>query len=615
MTDELLSLYNRELTFFRRMAADFAKAHPKIASRLRISDDVIEDPHVSRMVEAFAFLNARTRRKIDDDFPEITQAMLQILYPHYLTPFPSTAIVKFALQPDQADMMAGFTIPRHSMLESEPIGGDPCRFRTSFQVTVWPIELKSAGYHGFPFPVPSVSFASKSRSVVKLELNCFSPKIAPCELDLGSLRFYLNAPSPYVHQLYELIFNNSIGVAVSNSPDDRNPLVLGADSIQPVGFARDQGLVDYSERSFPGYQLLTEYFAFPEKFLFFDIQGLDRKVMMGFDKPNPLSIYIFLNRHLEEMERYVTTETFQLGCSPMVNLFRQRAEPIRLTHNQSEYHVVPDARRPLSHEVYSIDRVTALNPENEELEFSPFYSFQHHHARNRHDSRFWYASRQPANQDSGNTDGGTEIGLSFVDLQFNPAAAADWTIDVETTCLNRDLPGRLPFGGGQPRLFLSDGGPLQRIVCLTPPSKTLRPSLGYGTLWRLISHLSLNHLSLFSSDGSAEPLQEILKLYDVADSEETRNMIDGLISVRAQRVVGRPGGPVSGGFCRGLEVTLEFDEDKFSGNGVYLFGAVLERFLGLYSSINSFTQTTIMTNRHDRPLCQWSPRVGDKIFL
>ena len=615
MTDELLPLYNRELTFFRRMAADFAKAHPKIAARLRMSEDVIEDPHVSRMIESFAFLNARTRKKIDDDFPEITQAMLQILYPHYLNPFPSTAIVKFALQTDQAGMIDGFSIPRHSMLETEPIDGDPCRFRTCFPVKVWPLEIASAGYHGFPFPVPATPFATKSRSVIKLELKCLGGKSSFSEFALEHLRFYLNAPSPYVYQLYELIFNNAVGVGLASSPDDKNPLILNANSIRQVGFERDQALIDQSERSFPGYQLLTEYFAFPEKFLFFEIGGINRNSLQRFDKPKPLSIFIFLDRHMEELERFVSTETFQLGCCPMINLFRQRAEPIRLTHSQTEYRIIPDARRPLSHEVYSVDKVTALTPENEEFTFSPFYSLKHHQVKEGDGKRFWHSSRQPASLNSGGTDDGTEVGLSFVDLQFNPASPADWTVDVETTCLNRDLPGRLPFGGGQPQLFLSDGGPLKKIVCMTPPSKTLRPAFGYGTLWRLVSHLSLNHLSLFSSDGDAEPLREILKLYDFVGSEGSRNIIDGLMSVHAQRVVGRPGGPVSAGFCRGLEVTLKFDEDKFSGHGVYLFGSVLERFLGLYSSINSFTQTVVTTNRRERPLRQWPPRAGEIVFL
>jgi type VI secretion system protein ImpG len=501
------------------------------------------------------------------------------------------------------------------MLETEPVDGDPCRFRTCFPVTVWPLELAAAGYHGFPYPVPATPFAAKSRSVIRLELKSLSPAVSIRDFELGHLRFYLNAPSSWVYQLYELIFNNSVGLSLSSSANDRAPLLLDRSSIKPVGFERDHGLVDHGERSFPGYPLLGEFFAFPEKFLFFDVEGLGHRSLQPFDKAKPLLIHIFLDRHLEDLERYVTTETFQLGCCPMINLFRQRAEPIRLTQSRSEYRVVPDARRPLSHEIYSIDKVTALNSENEEIEFSPFFSLRHQRTENGRTSRFWHASRQPATAGSGQNDDGTEVALSFVDLEFNPAAVADWTVDVETTCLNRDLPGRLPFGGGQPQLFLSEGGPLKKIVCLTPPSKTRRPAFGYGTLWRLISHLSLNHLSLFSSDGDPQALQEILRLYDFVDSEETRNVIDGLISVRAQRVVGRPGGPVSGGFCRGLEVNLQFDEDKFSGSGMYLFGSVLERFLGLYSSINSFTQTIVTTNRRDRPLCQWPPRAGEQVFL
>jgi type VI secretion system protein ImpG len=365
-----------------------------------------------------------------------------------------------------------------------------------------------------------------------------------------------------------------------------------------VGFECDEVLFDVAPRSFPGYQLLSDFFVFPEKFLFFDLLGLDRRALGKLQAQHAISIFIFLDRHQEDLERFVSTETFQTGCCPVINLYRQRTEPIRLTHTETEYRVVPDARRPLMHEVHSIDRVTALSSQNEQLEFSPFYSLKHERSST-NEGRFWHATRRPGETVGGLVDEGTDVYLSLVDLQFDPTVAGEWTLDITATCLNRDLPSRLPFGGGQPYLQLSEGGPLQRISCLTAPTRTLRPAWGYGLLWRLISHLSLNHLSLYSPDGDPDALREILRLYDVRDSDETRGMIQGLQSVRARRITGRPGGSIAGGFARGLEVTLEFDEKKFTGNSVYLMAAVLERFLAMYSSINSFTQTTVKTARRE----------------
>jgi type VI secretion system protein ImpG len=321
-------------------------------------------------------------------------------------------------------------------------------------------------------------------------------------------------------------------------------------------------------------------------------------------------VFFYLNRVLPELERDVSADTFRLCCTPVVNLYRQRSEPIQLTHTETEYRVVPDARRPLAHEVYSIDRVNALPPEGEPVEFVPFFSVKHaseDHAR----SRFWHSMRRPAGGAVG--DGGTEVFLSLVDLEFNPSAPADWTLDVETTCLNRDLPHRLPFGGDQPLLQFREGGALvSRILCLTPPTRTLRPALQRGALWRLISHLALNHLSLVDGGEGAEALREILKLYDFADSEETRSMIDGILSVQSRRVAGRA---ESGAVCRGVEVTIHLDEKRFAGSGLYLFACVLERFLGLYCTINTFTRLVATVEGRKKELRRWPPRMGEKVLV
>ena len=280
-----------------------------------------------------------------------------------------------------------------------------------------------------------------------------------------------------------------------------------------------------------------------------------------------------------------------------------------MTPYQTEYRVVPDARRPRAYEVHSIDQVTALTPDNQAVEFLPFYDLTHHRRGNVGARRFWHAARRP--EGAGAREDRTEVVLSLVDADAAPLAVSEWNLDVMTTCLN---PHQLPFGGGQPRFQLDGGGPIQTMRCLTPPTKPTRAAHASGALWRLISNLTLNHLSLVSPDGSADALREILRLYDVTDSKETQNLIAGLLSVRAEAAVGRPGGPVSAGVCRGLQVTLHFDEDKFSGSGVYLFGAILERFVGMYASLNSFTRTAITTNRRGA-LCEWPARAGEMVFL
>jgi type VI secretion system protein ImpG len=366
-------------------------------------------------------------------------------------------------------------------------------------------------------------------------------------------------------------------------------------------------MLPYTPRSFLGYRLLQEYFTFPEKFLFFELGELDRAVQAGYG--GGMEVLIYLDR-VPRLEQPVSAATFRLSCTPIVNLFEQIAEPIRVSHAQTEYRVIPDVRRQHFMEVYAIEAVTSTVPgQQEPMHFQPFYSFKHTADRERQDA-FWYATRRPSQRRG---DAGTEVSLSLVDLNFQPTLPAVETLTVYATCTNRDLAGKLPFGGDRGDLYLEGAAPLTRIRCLKKPTETIRPALGKGAQWRLISHLSLNYLSL--SDGGREALQEILQLYDFSDSPVLRQQIAGITNVTSRRVVGRPPSMPWNGFCRGMEVTVEFDEEQYVGSGVFLFASVLETFLGLYASLNSFTQLIATTQQREAPLRRWPPRAGEQILL
>jgi len=613
MSDDLLPHYNRELSYIRRLGAEFAKAHPKIAGRLRLGADASEDPHVERLIQAFAYLNARTRAKLEDDFPELTDALLGVLYPHYQLPVPSMAIVQMELDPAQTQLTEGHVVPRGSAVETEPIDGEPCRFRTAYPVTLWPLSVADARLARPPLAAPVVPFANRAAAVLRLTLTAPAGFAA---LSLTGLRFFLNGQNQHVFPLYQLLFNHALGVALAASPQAPEPLVLGPDALRPVGFDRDEGLLPYPARSFVGYRLLTEYFALPEKYLFVDLAGWAPHAWrrLAATLTERLEIYVWLNRAAPDLEPNITAETFRFGCTPVVNLYRQRAEPIALTHAEPEYRVVPDARRPLHHEVYTVDRVSALLPDESAEEFEPFFAPRH--AGDRPDAgRYWHVARRPAPAAEDRPDGGTEVFLSLVDLGFDVDAPAGATLTVETTCLNRDLPHRLPFGGDQPYLQLTDAsGLVTRLRCLTPPTPTFRPALRHGALWRLVSHLSLNHLSLEGGAEGADALREILKLYDFADSEETRALLAGVLRVDSRRAVARAG-PAADAVCRGVEVTLQLDEARFGATGPFLFASVLERFLALYCSINSFTQLVVTLAGRKGEMRRWPPRMGEKVLI
>ena len=605
MRDELRTYYERELTFIRHMAAEFADKYPKIARRLLLEPSKSDDPHVERLIESFALLTARVQLKIDDEFPQITQSLLQVLYPHYLCPVPSMSTVRFVLDPEQGKLSTGYTIDRFQTLFSKSAQETTCRFRTCYPVTLWPIEVQAARVDvGRPVDAQGRTPAA----TITLRLRALGDAVFS-DLAIPRLRFFLNGEGPLVHGLYEALFGSCYRVELRDPANSRPADALPAGSIGEVGFLKDEGLLPYSSRSFLGYRLLQEYFQFPEKFLYFDLLNLERSA----NRPGrEMDVIFFLERPLR-LDQPVGPQNFQLGCAPIVNLFQHVAEPVRLDHAHAEYRVIPDVRRQRSTEVYSIDKVTSVSPQTgTSYEFQPFYSFKHSFERKKNHA-FWHATRRPSERKD---DAGSEVYLSLVDLDFRPKLPPADVLTLHTTCTNRDLPGQLPFGDPDGDFDLEGAAPIRAVNCLSKPTPTLRPPLGYGAQWRLISHLSLNYLSPVEWGGDRDPevLKEILKLYDFSDSPDIQQQIAGLTSVSSRQVMRRIRSRYGSGFARGIEATLEFDESKYVGAGVYLFSSVLEKFLALYVSVNSFSEL-IATTTQRGVLKRWPPRSGHQTIL
>lgn len=608
--NSLLAYYQRELAYIRRTGAEFAKANPKVASRLRMSAEKIEDPHVSRLIESFAFLNARVRSKLDDDFPELTNALLDALYPHYLAPVPSMAMVQ--LQPS-SNLAKHSTVKKGTLIETLPVEGEPVRFQTCYETVLHPIKVSQAFLYNHRRIAPQVPNNLGTQSVLRLTLNTLDNSKTFKDLAPGSIRVFLNGQNQQMYALYELLFSGVLKIALAKSPEDKNAVFLSPDNLKPVGFDADQGMLPYSGRSFLGYRLLTEFFTFPEKFLFFDIAGLTAENLKQIG--NALEIFFYLKTTNRDLENHINAANFALHCTPVVNLFKHRAEPISLKHTEPEYRVIPDVRRQKNFEVYRVENITAVNTNGEEVSYLPFYGVQHGIDSNSQRC-YWYASRRAAETYDGTPDNGTELFISLVDLDFKPSAAAGWALDIETLCSNRDLPQGLPFGGDQPYLQFTDlSAPVEKIKCLTPPTATRRVSGTEQGHWRLISHLTLNHLSLTDSKEGVEALREMLRLYDFEDNDETRAMIEAVRSIKTDKVVARdPSGGLNG-FCQGQEITVEFDQTRFAGSSVFLFASILERFFSLYVSINAFTKLTAVTKDKRKVIYQWPARIGDKTLL
>jgi type VI secretion system protein ImpG len=601
MDDKLLNYYEQELTFIREMGAEFARKYPKIAGRLLIEPDKCEDPHTERLIEAFAFLCGRIHKKIDDDFPEITESLVSILYPHYINPIPSMSVVRF--EPVKQNIPpTGYRIDQNTALYSKPVSGAPCEFATCYPVRLWPIQVVSAVLQDPKKP------AKGAQHAIVIQLKTFN-NLNLSQLGWKKLRFFLNGPSQHVFHLYELLFNHVCHVECEPVAGQGmiEGISLRPDDIEPVGFGADEGMIPYPGRSFPGYRLLFEYFCFPEKFLFFDLNGLDKIKHQGLG--DSFDIWIYLDRRAKS-NLVINEDTFCLNVTPAVNLFKRIAEPIRVERQKTEYRVVADIRRQETTEVFNIDRVTAssvVSP-GKVVEFKPFYSIRHHieEQDGRGQGAFWHMQRQPSGKKG---DEGTEVFLSFADLDFKQVDPGVEIVTAHVICTNRDLPARLPFGDPSGDFDMEMAAPVVRINSLIKPTPTRRPSMCGALQWRLISHLSLNYMSIVQ--GGEDALREILRLYDFDNSPATRQQIYGIVSLRSQYVTKR----IGQSFCRGVQVTIEFDEDKFVGAGVYLFASVLERFLGNYVSVNSFSQLVAKTVQKKEALRKWPPRNGNRVLL
>jgi type VI secretion system protein ImpG len=608
--DDLLYYYERELAFLRRVGAEFADRYPKVASRLQLEPSKCEDPHVERLLEGFAFLAARVHLKIDDDFPEVSEALLNVVYPHYVRPVPSMSLVHFELDPEQGKKTTGIRVPQGSILYSRPVGGSPCRFRTCYDTTLWPLSIEAAQWVTPERLRPAVR-APDAVAALRLDLRCFAD-VRFDKLDLSALRLHLTGDASVVHTLYELLGNNVARILVRDPSGAARPLTFGPEVLRPVGFGEDEGMLPYSSRSFAGYRLLQEYFTFPEKFLFFDLDVFDALRAAGYGERAEVVILVSPFERTDRrqlLESGVNASTLRLGCTPIVNLFEQTAEPILVSQRRHEYRLVPDARRP-STEVFSVDDVVAVTPgEGEALQMEPLYSLRHGTERGTQ-QLFWQSTRRASKW---RQDEGTDVYLSFVDLDAQTVHPDRDTVTARLTCYDGDLPSRLPFGGSGTDFELRGGGPFRSINALVKPTPVLQPALGRRQLWRLISQLSLNYLSLVEEGTDA--LREILRLHNAGDSASGEKQIQGLLRVASEAAHARVVGDHGVAFARGRRVHMEFDEEQFAGSGVFLFASVLERFLGLYASLNSFSALTVTTQQRKRPLRAWAPRSGRRTTL
>ena len=620
MDRRLLEHYNRELGHLRGMGAEFAAEFPKIAARLGLhGSEAALDPYVERLLEGTAFLAARVQLKLDAEFPHFTQHLLEMLHPHYLAPTPAMLIAQFQPVLGDANLATGSLLPRGTAMRNrlERPDGAACEFRTGCDLTLWPLELAEARYcsAASDLPLDGLELSARCRSGVRLKLRV-TAGLQLAALRLDNLRFFLGGAQDIAHKLHELVGASVLGLLVGagNAGGWR---LLPATSVRLAGFSADEALLPPCARSFDGYRLLQEYFAFPAKFLFFEIAGL--APLLADSKAAELELILLFGRSDSGLEGQVAVGNFLLNCVPAINLFERRLDSIQVNPCEPEFHVVADRARPSDYEIYEMLEVTGIG--RAEHHFHAFYSAGRDSGRK--PEGYFTMRREPRLQSDRRRHGcrttgyvGSEVFLSLVDAGEAPYPDALRQLSLRARCTNRDLPLLMSLGSGDSDFTLEVAAPVDGIRCARGPSQPFSALAQDALTWRFISQLSLNYLSLLDSsdEQGAAAMRELLALHARTADAGLRRHVEGLRSVRAVPVVGRL--PMPGPLCfgRGVEVTLELDELAFEGGSAFLLGCVLERFLARHVSLNGFTETVLRSLTRGE-IMRWRPRCGTRPVL
>ena len=619
MDPRLLDYYNRELQFMREMGAEFAQAYPRIAARLGLEGLECADPYVERLLEGFAFLTARIQLKLDARHPDFTQHLLEMVYPHFLCPVPSCAVVEFAPDLKEGAQLAGQRIERGASLRT-PLGkGDrtSCEFRTAHDVALWPLTVLEAKYlsGSGALTTQGIGTDGRARAAIRLRLKA-AAGVSMRSLPLDSLTFFLKATPDVTHRLYEQIVADCVGFYVRSTRQGAAVHFRSAASVRQLGFEDDEALLPVSHRTFQGYRLVQEYFTFPERFMFFALDDLKDAVQRC--DGDELEIYIAMGRAQPALENAVDASHFRLFCTPAINLFTRSADRIHVDPFDTEHHLVVDRNRPADFEIFGVQNLQAVGAGGETIaQILPFYSVDHR--TDPHSSALYYTIQRrlrmlsARQQQSGARAGyiGTECFVSIVDSAQRQLANPIRQIDAQALCTNRDLPIKLTFGQGRTDFLIEGGAPVDSVRCIAGPSYP-RASPAFGdTAWRLISHLALNYLSLLDQEAQsgAQMLRDLLALYPDPNDSAAARQIEGVRSVGYKPVVQRmpTPGPISYG--RGLEIVVTLDDGAFEGSGIMALASVLERFFARYVSINSFTQMRVQSATRGE-VKAWPVRTG-----
>lgn len=572
--------YQQELQNLRELAKEFSETHPAIAPLLTGQSS---DPDVERILEGVAFLTGLLRHKIDDDFPEIVHGLTDVVFPHYLRPIPSVCIVAFSPKPGLKETVR---VPAGISLASIPVEGMKCLFRTCFNTEVHPLRLTAADY---------VQKGTRT-AVIRLQLELFG--ITLSQWRPTSLRFFLHDDHAQAAELFMLLGSRTAGITVTPQTGGE-PLALPPGALAPIGFDGDKPLLPFPTHSFDGYRILQEYFLLPEKFFFFELQGLERWGNPGSGARFDIQIEFAAPPAAPPRIR---ADQFVLHAVPVINLFSDDSDQILLDHRMERIRVRSSLKNRKHYQVYSVDRVVGFEQGSvTKKEYVPLDLFSRHAGS---------GSVYQVIHSRSLIDNTPEVFLSFTYPPEGPSPIPE-TLALTLTYTNGALPERLQLGDINQQT--SDSPGLLDFRNITSPTSSIEPHLGENALWKLLSHLSMNYLSI----AGPETVRELLRLYifpDASNRAKTAAALKRVEGIQDLRV--SPVDRIAGGvIMRGERIVMTVRLDQFAGMGdLYLFGSVINHFFGMYSSMNTFTQFELRDSISGETF-QWPPRLGDKPLI
>ncbi len=622
MIEEFLQLYNDELSYLRKQGEAFSKAYPKTAGRLSLGQGVIEDPLVGRLLESFSFLTAHVRYRSKTEINRIIQSFLDIIYPGFFLPIPAFSTVQFS---PKKQLETAYTISPNTELQVTGLDQVHCTFSTCYATTVWPIVVSNVIFKRHQAKRGERTIQSDIKSVLKITLSALKEGTILSTMAIKQLRFFINAESTTRFLIYDLIMQHTRAIILRG--ESGLEVTIPSHLLKQVGFGDDETVLPFPSHAFSGHRLLSEYFAYPEKFAYFTLDRLDEYLVdeMGCQ----VEIEFCLNQSNFDLEKSIEQKTFLLGCSPIINLFEQEGDPIKIDHSQSEYQVFSDAHRAMEDiEIYQVKRLEVNSSAHVgKVNCAPYFGHKHHHLTSTHQDQkqmlYWSVCRKPCWELGFNHIYGDEV---FISLSGFSSPDADYQnelmmVSPRLLCSNRDRVSQLSSGDSALRFRFSKHDhelieSIHSVMSMKLPVYHANPKQrSENSFPDLISSLLVNHLGYDNDEKNLAILKDILTFYAMRISNahaisEVESLIQqGILSVETKKVIERHPYGLKQGFCSGLEYILTINEDYFSENSAYLFGAVIREFLSMNCSMNSFIRLVLKSKQRGE-IARFKPELG-----